>query len=265
LCATGDDSGFAGIASMLCNAYTQNHQSHTFSVLSGGTMEQASEQLSTAPGETARDDGLCVDLRIVLLTVANGQLLVAVLPAADRWQLPRGIPFAGVPLDAAARSLIRESTEMHEQYLEQLYTLSVRDANRWVVVVSYLALIATTGDLPEPMAEWQSVDSVTLSEADTMVLEYAIVRLRAKLGYTTIAYHLMPETFTLSELQASYESVIGLSLDKRNFRRRVIASGMLEQLSEKRRDGSHRPAQLYRFRAGHDPAAYLTPSWAGDA
>jgi 8-oxo-dGTP diphosphatase len=233
--------------------------------MSGGTMEQASEQFSTASGDTVREDGVCVDLRIVLLTVANGQLLVAVLPGAGRWRLPRGIPFAGVPLDSAARSLIRESTELHEQYLEQLYTLSVRDADRWIIVVSYLALIATPGGLPEPMAEWQQVDTVSLSEADTMVLEYAIVRLRAKLGYTTIAYHLMPETFTLSELQASYESVTGLSLDKRNFRRRVIASGMLEPLPEKRRDGSHRPAQLYRFRADHDPAAFLTPSWAGDA
>jgi len=234
-------------------------------MLSGGTMEQASEQLSTAPNDTVREDGVCVDLRIVLLTVANGQLLVAVLPGAERWQLPRGIPFAGVPLDSAARSLIRESTELHEQYLEQLYTLSVRDADRWIIVVSYLALIATDGGLPEPMANWQPADTVSLSEADTKVLEYAIVRLRAKLGYTTIAYHLMPESFTLSELQASYESVVGLSLDKRNFRRRVIASGMLESLPEKRRDGSHRPAQLYRFRADHDPAAFLTPSWAGDA
>lgn len=228
-------------------------------------MEQASEQLSTAPMVSTRDDGLCVDLRIALLTVANGELLVAALPFGDRWQLPRGIPYPGIPLDAAARFLIRESTELHEQYIEQLYTLSVRDVEQWLIVVSYLALIATAGTLPEGVAEWRPVGSVLLSEADKMVLEYAIVRLRAKLGYTTIAFHLMPESFTLSELQGSYESVIGLSLDKRNFRRRVIASGMLEPLDEKRRDGSHRPAQLYRFRAGHDPAAYLTPSWAGDA
>jgi 8-oxo-dGTP diphosphatase len=98
-----------------------------------------------------------------------------------------------------------------------------------------------------------------------MVLDYAVVRLRAKLGYTTIAFHLMPESFSLSELQAAYETAIGDHLDKRNFRRRIIASGMLEPTSEKRRDGSHRPAQLYRFRAGHDPATFLTPQWAEKA
>ncbi|MEZ4495741.1 MAG: hypothetical protein R2845_02935 [Thermomicrobiales bacterium] len=72
----------------------------------------------------------------------------------------------------------------------------------------------------------------------------------------------MPERFTLTELQDVYETVLSMELDKRNFRRRIIASGMLEPTNEKRRDGSHRPAQLYRFRAGHDPQAFLTPQWS---
>lgn len=224
-------------------------------------MKQAPGQLNGAPAQ----GGLCVDLRDVLLTVANGELLVAALPAGSRWQLPRGFPFPGVPLDAAARALIHETTSVQEQYLEQLYTLSVRDGDRWIVVVSYLALIASSGAPPLSTAEWLPVTSIDLSDADKMVLDYAIVRLRAKFGYSTIAFHLMPESFTLSELQALYETVVGTSLDKRNFRRRVVAASMLEATTEKRRDGSHRPAQLYRFRAGHDPAAYLTPSWAGDA
>jgi 8-oxo-dGTP diphosphatase len=101
-----------------------------------------------------------------------------------------------------------------------------------------------------------------LSEADRMVVDYAVVRLRAKLGYTTIAFHLLPETFTLTELQSAYETILDRPLDKRNFRRRMIASGMLEATDAKRRDGSHRPAALYRFRAEHDHAAYLTPPWA---
>jgi 8-oxo-dGTP diphosphatase len=227
--------------------------------------------ISAQPTQPKRDlpsggGAFLVDVRVVLITVNAGQLLVALLPDGDTWQLPRGYPFANIPLDAAARTITFESTELHEQYLEQLYTLSVRDGEPCRIVVSYLALVASTADTPPATsATWREVKSTPLPDVDQMVLDYAIVRLRAKLGYTTIAFHLMPETFSLSELQAVYETAIGIALDKRNFRRRIIASGMLEPTSEKRRDGSHRPAQLYRFRAGHDPAAFLTPQWAGEA
>ncbi|MER3486816.1 MAG: NUDIX hydrolase, partial [Chloroflexota bacterium] len=92
-----------------------------------------------------------------------------------------------------------------------------------------------------------------LSETDRKVIDYALMRLRAKIGYTNIAFHLLKDTFTLTELQKAYETILGRRLDKRNFRRRVIASGILEATPNKRRDGSHRPAALYRFRAEHDP------------
>ena len=209
--------------------------------------------------------GFCVDVRIVLLTVNDGRLLVAALPSGEGWQLPRGVPLPTMPLDAAARLLLGETTELHEQYLEQLYTLNAHDGESWIVLVSYLALIASGHDLPATSATWLDTTANGFTEADRMVLDYAIVRLRAKLGYTTIAFHLMPERFTLTELQETYETALAMKLDKRNFRRRIIASGMLEPLPEKRRDGSHRPAQLYRFRAGHDPARFLTPQWAGEA
>lgn len=209
--------------------------------------------------------GFEVDVRIVLLTVHGGHLHVTALPDGDGWQLPRGVPLPTMPLDAAARLLLAESTGMHEQYLEQLYTLNANDDHAWIVLISYLALIASGSELPATEATWLDATAPGFSEVDRMVLDYAIVRLRAKLGYTTIAFHLMPEQFTLTELQDVYETALSAPLDKRNFRRRIIASGMLEPLPEKRRDGSHRPAQLYRFRAGHDPAAFLTPPWAGGA
>src|SRR5690606_37800830 len=99
-------------------------------------------------------------------------------------------------------------------------------------------------------------------EMERMVLDYALIRLRAKLGYTIIAFHLVPETFTLSELQQTYESILGHQVDKRNFRRRMIASGILLATQEKRREGSHRPAALYRFASPDDQSTYLTPPWA---
>lgn len=206
-----------------------------------------------------------VDVRVVLFTLAGSELLVAVAHTGDQVGLPRGLPDRGESLDTAARRIVRASTQLQEQYLEQLYTLSVTDINGdWSVIASYLALICSG---LEPIAsakvEWVSAqETQKMGEADRMVVEYAVTRLRAKLGYTTIAFHLLPGTFTLTELQNAYETILGQQFDKRNFRRRMIASGILLQTTEKRRDGSHRPAALYRFRAEHDAAAYLTPHWA---
>ena len=101
-----------------------------------------------------------------------------------------------------------------------------------------------------------------MSAPDRMVIDYALVRLRAKLGYTTVAFHLLPPTFTLTELQGAYETILGHPLDKRNFRRRVIAAGILARTDAQRRMGSHRPAALYRFQSLDDRETYLTPPWA---
>jgi 8-oxo-dGTP diphosphatase len=100
-----------------------------------------------------------------------------------------------------------------------------------------------------------------MDRMDAKIVDYALLRLRAKLGYTTIAFHLLPPTFALSELQGVYEAVLDRALDKRNFRRRIQAAAVLEPTGELRREGSHRPARLYRFRAAHDAGTYLTPAW----
>jgi hypothetical protein len=208
-----------------------------------------------------------VDVRIVLFTISDGALLVALDDGGQGWRIPRGLPAPGEPLDAAARRIIRQTIGLHEQYLEQLYTLSVDVPPGWTVIVGYIALICSAQHPAQTEgAGWHNSTVLPpLSDADRMVVDYALVRLRAKIGYTTIAFHLLPETFSLSELQGAYETILGRRLDKRNFRRRVIASGILAATDAKRRDGSHRPAALYRFRAEHDPATYLTPPWADGA
>jgi 8-oxo-dGTP diphosphatase len=104
-----------------------------------------------------------------------------------------------------------------------------------------------------------------MNQVDQMIIDYALFRLRAKLGYTTIAFHLLSPSFSLSELQTVYEAVLDRRVDKRNFRRRIHAAGVLEATGETRREGSHRPARLYRFRAVHDAESYLTPAWATTA
>lgn len=202
---------------------------------------------------------------MVLFTVFSGDLLAAIHdPESDRG-LPRDVPGPAESLDAAARRIVRDATHIHEQYLEQLYTLSiVEDAERWSIIVSYIALIPSVADpVAMPGVAWQPIGRLDrLSHADRMVVDYAVLRLRAKLGYTNIAFHLLPARFTLTELQTLYETILEQRLDKRNFRRRMIASGILLATNEQRRDGSHRPAALYRFRPEQDTASYLTPPWA---
>ena len=208
-----------------------------------------------------------VDLRIVLLTLEDHRLQVALHASSGLLCLPRGAPARDRSLDAEARQIVRRAVGVREQYLEQLYTLSVTDNAGWTVVVCYLGLISSAC-MPPLTSEgsWHDVALLPpVSEPDRIMIEYALVRLRAKLGYTTIAFHLLPPTFTLSELQGAYEVILDQRLDKRNFRRRVTAAGILEATGAIKREGSHRPALIYQFRATDDRETYLTPKWAEGA
>jgi 8-oxo-dGTP diphosphatase len=205
-----------------------------------------------------------VELRVASLTLAGGCLFAFANETDSGFALPKGPPIAGEGLDETATGLIRSSLGFAEQYIEQLYTLSHPIDNRWSIIVSYLALVCTPGDMPYPHSgRWIGSGSFgALADSDRRVMDYALFRLRAKLGYTTIAFHLMPPTFTLSELQTAFEVILGRDLDKRNFRRRMATLGILAPTRETRRDGSHRPARLYRFLPDRDPTDYLTPPWA---
>jgi len=209
-----------------------------------------------------------VRISAVPFRLGRAGLSVAVHPGQpDEQRLLAGAPGPDEWLDSAARRIVRERIGWDEQYLEQLYTFGHATDGNASVTVSYLALVRDQDrhDQESPGIAWVAVHDVTLpSDVDRQVLEYALIRLRAKLGYTNIAFHLLPPRFTLSELQLAYQAVLGHPVDKRNFRRRMIASGILDQLDEKRRDGSHRPAALYRFASRDDHAAYLTPPWAAE-
>jgi 8-oxo-dGTP diphosphatase len=80
------------------------------------------------------------------------------------------------------------------------------------------------------------------------ILDYALTRLRYKLEYTSVGFQLLPDEFTLSELQHAYEIILGEGLDKRNFRRKILSSGILETTGRKKKEGEGRPAMLYRYR-----------------
>lgn len=206
-----------------------------------------------------------IRIAVVPFSLDDRSLRVGLTPGSDSGlTFPGGPACPDEPLDTTARHLVRAVTGRDEQYSEQLYTLNHPDQDHWEIAVSYIALFRTDRQTGEQRAhvEWVDVRQTTLpQQVDRLILQYALIRLRAKLGYTNIAFHLMPETFTLSELQSAYETILERALDKRNFRRRVIASRILEQTNELRREGNHRPAALYRFAPDRDEPAYLTPPW----
>ena len=204
-----------------------------------------------------------VDVRVVLFTISDGRLLIALQEQGDCQSLPRGSPTLAESLDGTGTRILADHVGIAEQYLEQLYSISHRSEGIWAVTITYLALaLASAGGPPPSSATWfDSGQLPELNHVDRMIVDYALFRLRAKLGYTTIAFHLLPPSFSLSELQNVYEAVLGREMDKRNFRRRIHAAGVLEGTGDTRREGSHRPARLYRFRAIHDAETYLTPAW----
>jgi 8-oxo-dGTP diphosphatase len=184
---------------------------------------------------------------------------------AGEWALPGGRVRAEESLDEAARRELAAQTGLRNIYLEQLYTFGSprRDPARRVVSVAYVAVLPHGGrfarQAPTPRrgtararkytdVAWRRVARLPrLGYDHRAVMRTALARLRAKLGYTNVAYTFLPASFTLTELQEIYEVILGRRLDRRNFRKRVVSLGLLRPLGRARR-GPHRPAALYAFR-----------------
>ncbi len=152
---------------------------------------------------------------------------------------------------AAARRLLEE-TGLEDVYLEQLYTFTDLDPDLPAVAVTYFALVNHTQARLQQRRRWRpawhAVASLPeLAFNNRAVIDYALTRLRYKLEYTNVAYSLLPESFTLSELQRVYESILGRPLDKRNFRKWILARDIVRPTGGTRSEGAHRPARLYAF------------------
>jgi len=176
-------------------------------------------------------------------------------PFEGRWALPGGFVLEHESVDEAARRELEEETGVRDVYLEQLYTFGEpnRDPRGRVVTVAYYALLTTDAATPVAgtdagAAQWMPARRhPPLAFDHDRILAYAIERLVNKLEYTTVGFKLLPRKFTLSQLQRVYEAVLGRTLDKRNFRRKIALLGVLRPLEEWVQDGPSRPAQLYRF------------------
>jgi 8-oxo-dGTP diphosphatase len=220
----------------------------------------------SAEGSGTADEAAGSALRVcvVLFRWSGTELETA---TGDSGHIPWDRPQPEEPLGATAERIIRTWAGVDAEYVEQLYTFSRSGDDQREIVISYLGLFSpdTFDGSQRASLAWvpaKAIDAV--DDVERIVLEYALVRLQAKLGYTNIAFHLVPSTFTLSELQHVYESILGQPVDKRNFRRRMISSGILTKTNQTRREGSHRPAMLYRFSEQDDHTSYLTPPWQSE-
>lgn len=216
-----------------------------------------------------RTSGIRVAVSTVILTLRraeNGDAVLALPlvlrtrePFADQWALPGGwLTAEESPVDAAARTLA-ETTGLSPSYLEQLYAFGAVDRSPTrVVSIVYWALLRqddvvaqsaahlASGRAPENVQWFDIADLPALAFDHAKIIEYALWRLRNKVGYSRVAHGFLPAEFTLADLREAYESILGRQLDPANFRRQVEATGNLLP-TDRFRTGNHRPARLYRY------------------
>ena len=176
-------------------------------------------------------------------------------PFQGAWALPGGFVHVDETLEDAAKRELSEETGLGKVYLEQLYTFGAvdRDPRERVVSVAYYALVKLSDHNVQAATDARSAawfpvsDTPHLAFDHEAILETALARLKAKVRYQPIGFELLPPKFPLSQLQHLYETVLETSLDKRNFRKKILGMGLLEELDEIQQDVAHRAARLYRF------------------
>ncbi len=223
-----------------------------------------------------------VTVDVVILTVEQHRLRVVLVqrdahPHAGRWALPGGFVGVDESLESAAERVLRDKAGIEDVYLEQLYTFGAvdRDPRTRVITVAYYALVDAErlrdGMGPENgrrlavvevpwegeaggavAARTDDDQALDLAFDHAEVIGLAVKRIRGKLDYVPIGYQLLPDEFLLRDLQEVHETVLGRSLVKHSFRRRMLGSGEIEPTGRYEGDVDHRPAEFYRFT--HDGA-----------
>lgn len=200
-----------------------------------------------------------VTVDVVIFTIRGDELKVLLVrraadPCLGSWALPGGFVEIDEDLEQGASRKLAEETGVIGVYLEQLYTFGEpdRDPRERVITVAYYALVPSDKLRIRAATDAEAVGWFGMDELPELAFDHAEIlaaartRLVAKLDYSTIAFQFMPAKFTLSELQKVYEIILSEPVDKRNFRKRVLAFEQIEETGAKRRDGAHRPAKLYR-------------------
>lgn len=201
---------------------------------------------------------LAVDL--VVFGYSERQLSVLLIkrgiePFKGKWALPGGFVRENESLEDTARRELREETGVQNLYVEQLYTFGEanRDPRGRVVSVAYLALVKPddfhlVASTDASAARWVSLEKLPALAFDhERIIETGRMRLRNKIRYEPIGFELLPKSFTLSQLQEIYETVLETELDKRNFRKKILSYGFLKETDKKLENVPFRQPALYQF------------------
>jgi len=176
-------------------------------------------------------------------------------PFKDQWALPGDLVFPEEHLDDAPKRVLRELTGLENVFLEQVATFGKVDRHPVgrVITIAYYSLvnIAKVHPKPHSFAEeisWHEVSKIQSLAFDHMlIMNKCLQNLKSKVRTQPIGFELLPQKFTLSELQDLYEAVLGKSLDKRNFRKKILSLEVLLDQEEYQQGVAHRPAKLYQF------------------
>ena len=218
-----------------------------------------------------------VTVDLALLSVREGALSVLLLrrdraPFQGAWSLPGGFVRIDESLEEAAARILSDKAQMSGVFMEQLFTFGAvdRDPRARVVTVAYYALVeagrfdealkaSAELSLFEILVPWagETGGAVAICSADgeteplafdhAEILGMAVKRLRGKLDYSPVGFELLPERFTLRQLQEVHEAILDRRMNKPAFRRRILDKGVLQATGERESGVTYRPAELYRF------------------
>lgn len=196
----------------------------------------------------------------VIFTLKDNKLQALLIkmkksPYRDDWAVPGGMIKPREAVDDAAKRILKEKAGIKDVYLEQLYTFGKvnRDPFGRVVSVAYFALIPSDNLSLKTTKEygdirWFSVNKLPrLAYDHETIIHCAVKRLQNKLSYSNIVYSLLPDEFTLGEIQKTYEIILGKKLDKRNFRKKLFSLNLVRSIGKEKRGMANRPAALYAF------------------
>jgi 8-oxo-dGTP diphosphatase len=181
------------------------------------------------------------NIKLLIFTIVNGTLQVFLV---DR-EIPSSVFEKNKSLDDTAWGMYETlflDAKKYEGYMEQLYTIN----DSGVICIVYYLLIHAVVPKKNTGSFIDVIEHIV--DKDSKTVQYSLQRLRWKIEYTNVVYSLLSEEFTLSDLQKTYEAILGKQLDKRNFRKKILSLGIIKSTGKKRKGSAARPAEVYSFK-----------------